>query len=380
MIQKTYFLKELEKVKLVIGNGFDLYCGLKTSYSDFFKTKEHDNNTFNRWFAENNNNFFNYINNGSCNIDFNVIKSLDVWTIYFFILMKTRTDYNPNWWDVEKQIENSLKDSKVNLNWNWIYKTIKEKSFSMPSIGKANKEFVECLAAILISRNGNLRNASLEVFYEYLLAELKKFERNFARYICSLHNNGNYTNSLFKSHSEKAIEKLCNKDNIVSVDSFNFDNLEIKELDDKLHHINGDFNVPIFGVDSSAFGVTNQGYIFTKSYRRMEKDMNDDEIMNKEDFENVVIFGCSMQSADYSYFFAIFDTINIIDVNSKSKIVFAFNVYDSNKADIIKSDLRKTIFNLFYEYSKYKGNNVEPNRLLDALTSQGKIILYEISK
>lgn len=380
MIQKSYFLKKLEKVKLVIGNGFDLYCDLKTSYRDFFKTKEPDNDIFNNWFNENRNDFFNYINNGSCTIDFNVIKSLDAWTIYFFILMRTKTDYNPNWWDVEKQIENSLKDSNVNLYWNWVYKTIKEKGLSMLSVGKENKGFVECLASILISRNGDLRNASLDAFYEFLLNELKKFERNFARYIYGLHNEEDGTNLHFRRHSEMAIEKLCNINNIVSVDSFNFDNLEIKELDDKLHHINGNLNVPIFGVDSSAFDVTDQGYIFTKSYRRMENDMNDDEIMNKEDFENVIIFGCSMQSADYSYFFAIFDTINIIDVNSKSKIVFAFNVYDSNKAERIKSDLRKTIFNLFYEYSKYKGNNIEPNRLLDALTSQGKIILYEISK
>ena len=35
-MDKSEFIKSLQKVKIVIGNGFDLYCGLKTKYKDYF--------------------------------------------------------------------------------------------------------------------------------------------------------------------------------------------------------------------------------------------------------------------------------------------------------------------------------------------------------
>ena len=37
MIEKERFIQSLPNVKLVLGNGFDLYCGLKTKYEHFFK-------------------------------------------------------------------------------------------------------------------------------------------------------------------------------------------------------------------------------------------------------------------------------------------------------------------------------------------------------
>ena len=33
---KEDFVKSLKNVKLIIGNGFDLHCGLHTKYSDFY--------------------------------------------------------------------------------------------------------------------------------------------------------------------------------------------------------------------------------------------------------------------------------------------------------------------------------------------------------
>ena len=35
-IGKNEFIKKLDKVKVILGNGFDLHCGLYTKYSDFY--------------------------------------------------------------------------------------------------------------------------------------------------------------------------------------------------------------------------------------------------------------------------------------------------------------------------------------------------------
>jgi hypothetical protein len=36
---KESIIEGLSKIKVVLGNGFDLHCGLPTKYSDFFKSR-----------------------------------------------------------------------------------------------------------------------------------------------------------------------------------------------------------------------------------------------------------------------------------------------------------------------------------------------------
>ena len=70
--------------------------------------------------------------------------------------------------------------------------------------------------------------------------------------------------------------------------------------------------------------------------------------------------------------------MDIVRLEKPSRIVFAFSIYDDKKASAIKESLRKNIINLFSDYSKYKGNQTNPKRLLDLLTTQGKVLMYEI--
>lgn len=49
---KEEMIKDLKNVKLVIGNGYDLHCGLKSSYADFFMRDVGKNDYFNKWLDE----------------------------------------------------------------------------------------------------------------------------------------------------------------------------------------------------------------------------------------------------------------------------------------------------------------------------------------
>ena len=104
------------------------------------------------------------------------------------------------------------------------------------------------------------------------------------------------------------------------------------------------------------------------------------ELFISKDFENAIVFGSSLSQADYSYFFSVLDKINIFDINNPSKIVFAYSIYDLEHENEIKANLTKAIFQLVQEDSKYKGNEAHPNRLLDSLTTQGKVVLYQIDR
>lgn len=52
MKSKREIINELKNVKLVIGNGFDLYCGLKTSYSDYFNNDSSKNKVLEDWYNQ----------------------------------------------------------------------------------------------------------------------------------------------------------------------------------------------------------------------------------------------------------------------------------------------------------------------------------------
>lgn len=101
-------------------------------------------------------------------------------------------------------------------------------------------------------------------------------------------------------------------------------------------------------------------------------------LIEKIAFQNVLVFGHSLNSADYSYFFSTLDRMKITDLSNDNTIVFAFSIYDYDDEENIKSKLREGIFQLFRDYSIYRGNKEHPDRLLDALTTQGKVIMYEI--
>lgn len=99
-------------------------------------------------------------------------------------------------------------------------------------------------------------------------------------------------------------------------------------------------------------------------------------IVDLKECDNLIVFGSSLSISDYSYFFSVFDKMDIIDSNRGAKIIFAYKIYDENNEEEIKNSLTLSVNMLFQEYSKYKGINEQPNRLLDYLTIQGCIIFY----
>ena len=42
-------MRNNSRVKLVLGNGFDLFCGLKTKYIDFFKSEKRKYDEIKKW-------------------------------------------------------------------------------------------------------------------------------------------------------------------------------------------------------------------------------------------------------------------------------------------------------------------------------------------
>lgn len=392
MKTKEEFIKSLSKVKLIIGNGFDLHCHMKTSYKDYFLYDKDKNDYFGSWIDEFLPKLDNYVSFNTGNfkdfwLPFKSFDKANIWDLFFYINSDIKYGSTKEWaWcDIEKLIYSWLKDrNKTQFDsgkshWENVYSIINNHV-------KSENERESLMAAFVFKKHNEHRFENIEDFYLFLLEQLKLFEENFGKYIYQLHFKGAfggfpaYEKTSFNSYAKFTIDDLCDIDKLVSIDSFNYDNIRLENIFDKIYNINGDWYNPIFGIDSNAFPANDIRYIFSKTNRRMELDMINDEERKNVPFDNVVIYGHSLDESDYSYFFSIFDKLKITDLTNDSKVVFAFSIYDSKLEQKIKNDYRISIAKLFYDYSIYLGKDKQPNRLLDVLTSQGKILMYEINE
>lgn len=385
-MHKNKYIQQLENIKLVIGNGFDLECKLKSSYKHFFKEQSsrytkiielYDN------FCEVFDPFYQECISIKDFIDTNkYIKTINVWDAFFAINKYTNNDLeNKKWTDIETCIKSSLQDSSENtdVSWPYIFNLFTKTTVIRKEL---TNFFFVCLIKSKIKSNCF---SNKKAYYNFLLEELKQFEKFFGEYVnnlskirCSEDSSCFYDDLSFSDYSETTVKKLCSIQNIKSIDSFNYTKIRIKDLEKLVYNINGNYENPIFGIDSSEFNSEDPRVIFCKTSRRLENFMIENKTPIFRHFKNIIIYGHSLNKADYNYFFSLLDKINIIDLNSQSKIIFAFTNFDEARYEEHKQELRDGIYKLFECYSKYRGNTTEPNRLLDALTTQNKVIMYEI--
>ena len=73
----------------------------------------------------------------------------------------------------------------------------------------------------------------------------------------------------------------------------------------------------------------------------------------------------------------MFDRLELFDAVASGVIVFAYSLYDKKKEEKIKSELNKSIFDLMHAYAESR-KNVDANRFLDSLSTQKRILTYEI--
>lgn len=384
-------IKDLKNVKLVIGNGYDLHCGLKSSYADFFMRDADKNNYFNKWLDEfkekiSLNAFTTEQSKEDVWVEFKKIDELNIWDLFFYIETKT-TNQNNNeawlWCDIETVMYNSLKsyDSReCNTNlfrWEHVYKAITKK---MPKEFKFWEIYV--MAKVIQKKRNMEKFKNIDEFYYYILDELCQFEKEFGKFINKKrYPYGNFfakmPNSDFINRSKMTLQELCNANNLVSIDSFNYDDIGDDNLNKLLHNINENLENPIFGIDSNLCRASDPRFIFTKTNRRMELEMINFECQKDIAFDNVIVYGHSLSSNDYSYFFPLLDKLEMTNFLSNKKIIFGFSVYDREKETEIKRKNRLNIQKLFEAYANYKGLK-DVNRLLDSLTTQNRVLTYEI--
>lgn len=373
--------------KLVIGNGFDLYCGLKTKYEDFFNYEKKIYDQCRRFLDDT-------LNAGSYRmVSDRQIKNLKLhlenretfdshectfWNLYFYL---RNIKENRLWCDIEREILNGLTDenSIINAAINVINSFLENNEIIM----EIDESFVLAKYYLLDNKKIN-QIINKEDYYRYLLKEIKRYELKFGEYVNKqlIENEDEYIRM-----AETIFYKLNKNNTILSLDSFNYTKIEDigdKILDfkiDLVKHINGDCFNPIFGIDSSLLNEIDEKFIFTKSNRRLELLIDNKLIFDQNDllFYDLVIFGHSLNVQDYNYFFPLLDTMDLYDITKHSKIVLLYYVYDKEKEYEIRTYLINSLSKMLDAYEDYNGQT-HKKRLLDKLIMQGRLLVIDIKK
>lgn len=376
---------EAKSVLAVIGNGFDLELGLKTRYEDFFEWLKESSNTASFLVQYKDTEFsgINFEKNEEA-----AKSTLDDWWSWHFI--RKNSDFS-TWSSVEDeikkvvsnlQVENLQPPTKIGeVDWVNAYDVLRFTKGLYPPQGADN--------------------------YEWLLSELKKFEELFKSYVVKQVSN-DYQESAnmlleklvrfvidneFQSRDfETQIETSCEAEQFAQGQILNFDvseflslkhyryllnfnytlvvwmqpsypSEEVYEEDRALSQINlhGDIESEIiFGIDETA-DVPEGAEIFKKTHRKLFQKHSRFKLPNKLDY--LLVYGQSLDPADYSYFQSLFDLYDIY--GGKTKLFFFIK---DKKGNV--SEKTNSIYKLFHTYGedvlgKAKGKNLLHKLLLE---------------
>lgn len=403
---------ESMKQLLIIGNGFDLACGLKSSYKDFFE------------------NYLKSIYSTSSKM---------YWERYFqqmSYLYSDNDDYS--WTDIETQIFIQLQNVEFLIDNNLINRRYYENK----------NELIEEIEISLEKSNSKLNLESiLDTFYllwnvfEYYITDnqlklstaldkikedLFKLEEHFTKYLKNeiqnanrkIETNNEIATTIFTENSYfiksrilfaslllfhinvndtplsvpsiEILQKFVNSNLLtetLDVDSLsNFGIVENYVLSfnytkpfqfPNLRNIHGNLkrrNI-IFGIDYDKVNTffLNQPTQFTKSYRILENKLNSDMVI-PSDLNKILFYGHGLGEADYSYFQAIFDTVDLY--HSNTQLVFFWNNF--NEEDQYKIQVER-VTNLIEKYGQTFANKDHGRNLFTKLLLENRIIFEQIN-
>lgn len=335
---------------LIIGNGFDLECGLKSSYGDFFKKRiskeiidsfteiydifiDNRRGSFVSIFFSNElprqmkgEQFRGYIHPD----DYKIIKKANL-TFWDFIFLTKGMSNTSDWHNVEDNIRLFL-SNEVNSVTDYLNIGMPDKSVEF---GEKHRIRFCCIMAFTFLEENRYKKSN--DIYDFLYKELKIFEEDFTEY---LKEEFQLSRSIYDIKFPALMRAILDLDlddkpsDNYSILSFNYTRYE--KIAGEVSNIHGtlrDRNI-IFGIDQKSIRSDAPEYRFTKTFRKLtqvEKSNNEVTISGKDILRNIFFYGHSLSELDYSYFQSIFDYYDIY--SSEIKLIFCCTHFDENKTE-----------------------------------------------
>lgn len=391
--------KNVEQL-LVIGNGFDLACNLPSRYADFYAFRYIGANVENLKIFENQKMPLDYEN-----IElFRGSTSLNIWD---YILYCIEDVEHNSWTDVEAVISKHIKGMyEACFNSYFRYKDPTNREINYQKIffyllKKYNGEELKKADIFINEENGDER---WKIINNYVLDELNIFEGNFAEYLKMQIKKDGYNdnmNRLFK----RIITEYETPDTDVSGRRTNFSNsilsfnytripgeskgFRVKDFRNVHGNLNIEDNDIIFGIDyqellslteysntstSNCFKNPEVFLDFTKTFRtlKINNSFGTKRLCSKN--TNIIKFyGHGLGEADYSYFMAMFDAVDLYAGDT------LLNFYYNPKLKDEAEKQYERVSKLILKYASTLQNENHGENLLHKLILENRIKIKPIN-
>lgn len=407
---------------IVLGNGFDLACGLNSRYADFFKERISDETSENlsKAWESFKNRFSNDQSIDALNANFatifnirenyrkgyqgspfdvgtfvipdadlitNIRKAdLTFWDIILYCFQELGAPEAENlgleeidWKDIENRMLDFLQKSDEKKEKPDFQKMLTAATIPSVKLDKINW-FCLHISTLLSDRHKTYEKKN---FLQYVYDELVLFEKAFSVFL-----KGQLSTD--RRYHENALDMLCKmtgeKDRPTLIDSqhkimsFNYTE-PLNGLDITNVHGTLKSGKIIFGIDQEKIEAGDDIFRFTKTFRQMtetpiSKNNGDNILPRKEELREIVFFGHSLSPLDYSYFQTLFDYYNLYD--SDVKLVFFYKIYEGTTSLDMELDLSKKISKMLREYALSIDNDKKGKNLMHKLLLEKRLNIEEL--
>lgn len=357
---------------IIVGNGFDLECGLPSGFRDYINAR-------NKVIKE-------------CESDETLSYTLTIWDAILAGMP------NANWCDIEGAISNWMAPDGVEpLSEGTLFaKCLNILINYNPTVYDPNN-VEEVVAPQLYRRFPNYWGSwTSSRLLDITMKDLHILEEEFAKYLQgAVSRSDDYKDRASKLMIELMIYERPREEEYdiqESILSFNYTRA-VKHFRSKEHRINY-VNVHgrlggeiVFGIDGSRIMSNELVVPFTKTYRVMA--------LNPPDIEKIVdvptnasiyghgtrvikFYGHSLGKADYSYFQAIFDAVNLYE--GETKLIFFFRPHGQNSGEFgtveeAKKDAMSKAIALLTAYGATLDNKDHGTNLIHKLLIEGRLVV-----
>lgn len=380
---------------LIIGNGFDLHCGLHSSFRDFISAKYGEQTESNPMMviSQKNEKIKEMMRSRT---SINAIKHLsnwipivaheNLWTAWLTFL-RCCQGTTKNWADVESQMTTLLTNHTVE-------KVLKQNENVFEDDLKSESDSVFFFLVLLKGIFGNAN------YISGLKNELTKFEASMMVYM----NQQVHENQPYFTHVKESIEQLtklgiegernteATRPEPFNLLNFNYTNIESSLQDGDIgiksglhpiiqRNIHGTtVEHAVIGIDATDVHVDSPIVLFTKTYRLLEKqeigyEGKTNAVLSPE-IHTIVFYGHSLSNNDFAYFQSIFDVYHVYD--SKVLLIFAYSIYDQTEEMHIKERLYHAIQKLLDRYGRSLGNENHRQNLMHRLIIENRLLLKRV--